>query len=302
MWINTFWKQISNGNYTFSNAFPIRQIKPHPNSISGHFFSPCCSSLWPGQSGSHMLPQQHPAGSLHDNRDSRQVWNNIAVLLQKICKFTYIYIYAVYIHTHMHCVKKTLTTTLSEGWMNHKTQTESWRKSLKLWKRKRAKRKISRNVCKLKMVGSFDSGEKKLTFTRRTDTRWTGCNKDSFNLFLFYLFIFICPKKNDSLWCNWGNSVLLFPWGNYCQWNHVQNSEDLKLCNASSVTKTCPCKNIFNNINSAAVKQQRREHNDQAIDHLRSIWFSTIVPQRQKFSVILRWQKIKSLSQENGLC
>lgn len=86
------------------------------------------------------------------------------------------------------------------------------------------------------------------------------------------------------------------------QWNHVQNSEDLKLCNASSVTKTCQCKNIFNNINSAAVKQQRREHNDQAIDHLRSIWFSTIVPQRQKFSVILRWQKIKSLSQENGLC
>lgn len=81
----------------------------------------------------------------------------------------YIYIYAVYIHTHMHCVKKTLTTTLSEGWTNHKTQTESWRKSLKLWKRKRAKRKISRNVCKLKMVGSFDSGGKKLTFTRRTD-------------------------------------------------------------------------------------------------------------------------------------
>lgn len=39
-----------------------------------------------------MLPQQHPAGSLHDNRDSRQVGKNITVLFQQLYKFT---------HTHM---------------------------------------------------------------------------------------------------------------------------------------------------------------------------------------------------------
>lgn len=60
--------------------------------------------------------------------------------------------------------------------------------------------------------------------------------------------------------------------------------------------------NIFNNINSAAVKQQQREYNDQAIDHLRSVWFSTIVPQRQKFSIIIKMEKNLSLSQGIGLC